>query len=113
MSPSCPRTRPPRAPASFGATILAEPFDVLDAGRMAVVQDPTGAIVCPWEPGTNIGAQYVNAPGALTWADVATPDPEAAARFYGDWLGWTFADRRRLRAGLPGDRQRRRGPTAA
>ena len=75
----------------LGATILAEPFDVLDAGRMAVVQDPTGAIVCPWEPGTNIGAQYVNAAGALTWADVATPDPEAAARFYGDWLGWTFA----------------------
>ena len=75
----------------LGATILAEPFDVLDAGRMAVVQDPTGAILCPWEPGTNIGAQHVNAPGALTWADVATPDPEAAKRFYGDWLGWTFA----------------------
>ena len=32
----------------------------------------------------------MNAPGALTWADLATPDPEAAARFYGDWLGWTF-----------------------
>jgi len=74
----------------LGATVLAPPFDVLDAGRMAVVQDPTGAILCPWEPRLNIGAQLVNAPGALTWADITTPDPDAAARFYGDWLGWTL-----------------------
>ena len=27
----------------LGATVVAEPFDVMDAGRMAVIQDPTGA----------------------------------------------------------------------
>lgn len=46
----------------LGATILAEPFDVMDAGRMAVVQDPTGAVFCVWEPRGNIGAAIVNAP---------------------------------------------------
>jgi uncharacterized protein len=75
--------------AELGAKALAEPFDVLDAGRMAVIQDPTGAILSVWEPRSNIGARLVNAAGALTWADVLTPDPDAAARFYGDWLGWT------------------------
>lgn len=73
----------------LGATIVAPPFDVMDAGRMAVVQDPTGAIVSVWEPRASHGAALVNAPGALTWNDLTTPDPDAAARFYGDWLGWT------------------------
>ena len=28
----------------LGGTVLAPPFDVMDAGRMAVLQDPTGAV---------------------------------------------------------------------
>jgi predicted enzyme related to lactoylglutathione lyase len=73
----------------LGATVLAEPFDVLDAGRMAVIADPTGASLCLWEPRAHIGAGVVNAPGALTWNDLITPDPDAAARFYGELFGWT------------------------
>jgi predicted enzyme related to lactoylglutathione lyase len=72
----------------FGATVLAQPFDVFDAGRMFVMQDPTGAILAAWEPRASIGARVVNEPGAFTWADLVTPDLDAAARFYGDWLGW-------------------------
>jgi uncharacterized protein len=78
--------------AELGATVLAEPFDVLDAGRMAVVRDPTGAVICAWEPRRSIGARLVNTAGAMTWADVVTPDPDAATRFYGDWLGWTVEE---------------------
>ena len=69
-----------------------EPFDVFDAGRMAIVQDPTGAFVAAWEPRSNIGARLVNATGALTWADVITPDPDRASQFFGDWLGWTVKE---------------------
>ena len=72
----------------LGASLLAEPFDVLTAGRMAVVQDPTGAIVSVWEARDHHGAQLVNEPGAMTWNDLTTGDVDAAARFYGDWLGW-------------------------
>jgi uncharacterized protein len=73
----------------FGGTVLTEPFDVFDAGRMAVLRDPTGAILCVWQPGRNIGATLVNQPGALTWADVVTPDPDAAASFYAKLFGWS------------------------
>jgi predicted enzyme related to lactoylglutathione lyase len=72
----------------LGGTVVAGPFDVFDSGRMAVVQDPTGAFLSVWEPRSHPGAALVNAPGALTWNDLTTPDPDAATRFYGDWLGW-------------------------
>src|SRR5438552_194226 len=53
--------------AELGGTLLAEPFDVMDVGRMAVLQDPTGAALALWEPRANIGAALVNAHGALSW----------------------------------------------
>lgn len=72
-----------------GGTVVAEPFDVMDVGRMAVVADPAGAALCLWEPRSHIGAALVNAPGALTWNDLVTPDPDGAAGFYGAMFGWT------------------------
>jgi predicted enzyme related to lactoylglutathione lyase len=75
--------------AELGATVLQEAFDVLDAGRMAVIADPTGAALCLWEPRRVPGAELVNTPGALTWNDLVTPDAEAAASFYGALFGWT------------------------
>ena len=75
--------------AELGGTVIAEPFDVMDAGRMAVIADPAGAALCLWQPGTNIGASLVNTPGALTWNDLVTPDPEGAVAFYGGLFGWT------------------------
>src|SRR6185503_19491129 len=55
-----------RAAAANGGTVAMEPFDVMEAGRMALVQDPTGAFFAVWEPRDSIGAQRVNEPGALT-----------------------------------------------
>ena len=78
-----------RGRASSSATIAAEPFDVMDVGRMAVIVDPVGAALCLWEPKTHIGASLVNTPGAMTWNDLITPDPAHSARFYGDLFGWT------------------------
>jgi predicted enzyme related to lactoylglutathione lyase len=73
-----------------GGTVLQDAFDVMDAGRMAVVADPVGAVLSVWEPRASIGAELVNTPGAMTWNDLVTSDPEGAARFYGDLFGWTF-----------------------
>jgi predicted enzyme related to lactoylglutathione lyase len=73
----------------LGGTVVADPFDVLDAGRMAVIADPAGAALCLWEPRDNIGAALVNAPGAMTWNDLVTTDPDGAAEFYGGLFGWT------------------------
>jgi uncharacterized protein len=73
----------------LGGTVMAEPFDVMDAGRMSVVADPAGAALSLWEPRANPGAGLVNVPGAMTWNDLVTPDPDGAARFYGALFGWT------------------------
>jgi predicted enzyme related to lactoylglutathione lyase len=76
--------------AEAGGQVFAPPFDVFDAGRMAVVADPSGAPLCLWQPGTSIGAEVVNEPGAFTWADLATTDAPAAQAFYTALLGWRF-----------------------
>jgi predicted enzyme related to lactoylglutathione lyase len=73
----------------LGATVHAPPFDVMDAGRMAVIQDPQGAFFMAWEPRQNIGAGLVNAPGALAWNELSSPDVDASAAFYGELFGWT------------------------
>ena len=74
----------------LGGQLLAGPFDVLDSGRMAVLQDPTGAVVSLWQAGNHHGAQLVNDPGSLTMNSLTTPDPERAREFYAALLGWTF-----------------------
>jgi uncharacterized protein len=77
---------------ALAAHVLAAPFDVMEVGRMSVIADPTGAVLCLWEARQHIGAAVVNAPGALTWNDLITPAPDAAARFYGDLFGWSYLD---------------------
>ena len=74
--------------AGLGGTVLNEPFDVEDAGRMALIVDPVGARLALWEARSSIGATCVNDPGCLCWNDLVTSDMEAAAAFYGELLGW-------------------------
>ena len=74
--------------SELGGAVHAGPFDVMDAGRMALVADPQGAVVALWRPGRHIGATVVNEPGAMSLNQLNTSDPEAATRFYGDLLGW-------------------------
>lgn len=73
-----------------GGTALAEPFDVMDLGRMAVLRDPAGAVYCIWEPKENNGAEVVNEVGAFTWNELGTPDVEGAKSHYADVFGWTY-----------------------
>jgi predicted enzyme related to lactoylglutathione lyase len=77
-----------RRATELGAIVVSEPFDVFDAGRMAVLRDPVGAFFMVWEPRENIGAGRVNEPGCLSWNELGTTDVDAAARFYGDLFGW-------------------------
>jgi uncharacterized protein len=71
-----------------GGSVLMEPFDVLDAGRMAVLADREGAAFCVWEAKEHRGAQVVNEPGSWNWSDLTTRNPEAARAFYGAVFGW-------------------------
>ena len=55
-----------------GAKVLAPAFDVFDAGRMSVLQDPTGAIFTVWQAKKNAGIGIVRSHGAFCWADLTT-----------------------------------------
>lgn len=78
--------------AELGATIVAEPMDVFDAGRMAVVRDPAGAHVCVWEAKKHVGSRITGVPGTLCAADlVAAADQDAAAEFYDKLFGWQIS----------------------
>ena len=72
----------------LGANLIMEPFDVMQAGRMAVLADPTGAALCVWEPRDSIGATRVNDPSCLTWNELHTGDPTKALEFYTGLFGW-------------------------
>jgi hypothetical protein len=73
----------------LGAKVIAGPFDVMEAGRMAILQDPTGAVFCVWQAKNNIGARVINEPGALCWSELDTNDTDSAERFYTKLFGWT------------------------
>ena len=71
-----------------GGKLAMEPFDVMDAGRMAFVLDPGGAAVALWQANRHIGATLVGEPGTICWNELITSDPSAAA-FYGKVAGMT------------------------
>jgi predicted enzyme related to lactoylglutathione lyase len=72
----------------LGGQVLAPPFDVIDAGRTAVLQDPTGAVVSVWQAGRHIGARILREPRALGWTELLTNDTAAAEKFYTQLFGW-------------------------
>ncbi len=74
---------------SLGAKVLAPPFDVMDVGRMAILQDPTGAVFELWEAKKHIGAKILSEPGALVWSELTTRDTTRAESFYTSLFGWT------------------------
>jgi len=75
-----------------GGAVLAEPFDVFEAGRQGVFADSEGAAFCVWQPGLNRGAEVVNAHGALNFNTLSTRQVDAARAFYGAVFGWKTLD---------------------
>ena len=80
-----------KAEAAGGAVAIA-PFDVMDAGRMAVLTDPEGAAFCIWQPNNHKGAKVVNEHGSLNFNTLTTRDRAAAESFYGAVFGWRPLD---------------------
>jgi predicted enzyme related to lactoylglutathione lyase len=72
----------------LGAKALMEPFDVMEYGRMALLQDPQSATFSLWEPRKHIGAEVMNEPNTACWAELDTTDTESAGKFYTALFGW-------------------------
>lgn len=73
----------------LGGQLLMGPFDVLEEGRMALIQDPTGATFALWQARKHKGIGAYQEPGALGWTELATKDAASAATFYSKLFGWT------------------------
>ncbi|MPZ52030.1 MAG: VOC family protein [Acidimicrobiia bacterium] len=71
-----------------GGTVISEPFDVMDSGRMAVLADPEGAVFSVWQPDRHRGASVVNQHGAFVFNTLNVRDLERATDFYGAVFGW-------------------------
>ena len=74
--------------SGLGGKVVLEPFDVMEHGRMAIVQDPQGAMISLWEAKNHIGTELVNEPNTFCWAELDTTDMPSAEKFYAGLFGW-------------------------
>ncbi len=79
--------------AELGGNVVMPPMDIMEAGRMTYMMDPTGAAIGFWQAGQHSGADAFNDPGFITWNELATRDVEAAEAFYSELLPWKMETR--------------------
>jgi predicted enzyme related to lactoylglutathione lyase len=89
--------------SALGGKVMKSPFDVGPSGRMAVLQDPAGAMFCLWQPKSNPGVTVSGPAGTAVWADLSTPDQMLAAGFYQKLFGWRIVDGKHMNIAKPGD----------
>jgi predicted enzyme related to lactoylglutathione lyase len=73
----------------LGGAVIQDAFDVMELGRMAVLQDPVGALFCVWEPLGTQGAEVRDEPGAFCWNELSAGNTAKAGPFYEGLFGWT------------------------
>lgn len=83
----------------LGGTLLNEPFDVPTVGRMAVIQDPTGAAFCVWQD-LGHGGSAASGVGAHGWTELASTDRARALAFYQSLFGWIRMDENKPKDGF-------------
>jgi uncharacterized protein len=74
--------------SELGGRVVMGPFDVMEHGRMIVLQDPSGATINAWQARNHKGAGIVGEPGTVCWSELATRDPEGSRAFYTALVGW-------------------------
>lgn len=72
-----------------GGELVAGPEDVYEDRRLALVKDPTGAMLGLWQDKGHAGAQVANQPGTICWCELVTDNTERAARFFQRLLRWS------------------------
>jgi len=77
---------------SLGGTVIMEPFDVMEHGRMAVITDPQGATFCVWQAKAHIGIHVHGEPNSLGWTQLNAKDTAVAKTFYTELIGWKVQD---------------------
>jgi predicted enzyme related to lactoylglutathione lyase len=81
-----------QAVEAAGGSVQAPAMDVMEFGRMAVVQVPGGGFTSVWQAGSHIGMSLANETGAVVWNEFMTRDFDAATKFFTDVFGYTYTD---------------------
>lgn len=81
-----------KAAVDAGGKIAMPAMDVMEEGRMGVIQDPAGASIGLWQPRKMKGAALAGETGAMVWDELMTRDPAKAKPFYGKVFGWASSD---------------------
>ncbi len=71
-----------------GGKLNMPPFDVPGDTRIAIIADPTGAVLGLMQGPPDRGLHIRTDPGALCWAEVLTRDVPATEEFYRTLFGW-------------------------
>jgi predicted enzyme related to lactoylglutathione lyase len=75
----------------LSAIVLKPTFDVMDAGRMAVIKDPSGAVIHLWEKKNHAGAAVQkNVAGTCCWNELMVSEPKVALDFYTKLFDWVY-----------------------
>jgi predicted enzyme related to lactoylglutathione lyase len=77
-----------RLAAARGGKVAKEPTDLPTVGRFAVITDPQGAELSLFQPTQAMELHDLARDGELCWHELITSADVAAARFYGELLGW-------------------------
>ncbi|MGE0103876.1 MAG: VOC family protein [Blastocatellales bacterium] len=81
--------RTAEAVKAAGGTLVMDPFDVMEEGRMFAAVDPTGAMFSCWQPRNTIGVKRINESNTLCWQELQTHDLATAEKFYATVFGWS------------------------
>ncbi len=73
----------------LGGRVVVEPMDVFDMGRMAILEDPTGAVFGVWQDAQPGQTTAKNEHGTPFWFELHTSDVDGALAFYRELVGWT------------------------
>ena len=76
----------------LGGVVMMEPLDVMEHGRMAVLQDPIGAVLSVWQAKQHAGVGVLGEPGSLAWTQLNATKPGSAKAFYTRLFGWDSQD---------------------
>lgn len=73
---------------SCGGTVGVGPLDAGEAGRLAIVCDPMGAVFGVWQAADHLGTGLAGHPGTPVWNELLTYDTESVAKFYQTVFGY-------------------------
>ena len=74
-----------------GGTVLVDPMEIPEVGRMAPIADPQGAVLSVYQPAGDV-PDVPASEGVFVWDELVANDVEAAKAFYSATLGWTTGE---------------------